>query len=142
MGEIAIHFDCAVDLHRIQFLSQFPCIKVVRTPDPRCLKSHVSPSPTATGASWPVGKDPLSLCHNRPAELLQPLPYTRTLTQQPNSSAQVPPPSVSQDQEQVLDPSSAPSSSAMPVTHPSNNNFSPTPFWDSPFPKPWVFSVL
>merc|ERR1712137_342209 len=52
--------------------SQFPCIKVVRTPDPRCLKSHVLPSPTATGASWPVGKDPLSLCHNRPAELLQP----------------------------------------------------------------------
>merc|ERR1712156_583983 len=54
----------------------------------------------------------------------------------------VPPPLVSQDQEQVLDPSSVPSSSVMPVTHPSNNNSSPTPFWDSPFPKPWVFSVL
>ena len=41
----------------------------------------------------------------------------------------------------VSAPSSARSSSATPGIHLSSNSSSPTPSWDSPFPRPWVSSV-
>merc|ERR1712037_222979 len=49
-------------------------------------------------------------------------------------------PSESLDLEPVSELCSVPSSSVTPETHPSRLSSSPTPFLDSPSPKPWVSS--
>merc|ERR1711971_659392 len=118
--------------------SQFPCIKVVRT---KLIKMSQIARIAISRSCLSGWQRPAVVLSQQASRALTTTTANKDIDSPPNSSALVPPPLVSLDQEQVLDPSSVPSSLAMPVTHPSNNSFSPTLFWDSHCPKLWVSSV-
>merc|ERR1719470_527880 len=81
------------------------------------------------------------VCHCPPLRDPQPGLPEGTLTLPPSLSEPEPPLSELLDLAQVSGLSSGLSSSGTPGTPASSNSFSPTPFLDSPCPRPWVCSV-
>merc|ERR1712018_828625 len=114
-----------------------------------CLPSPELLQPTAPEAPSPNGKNQ-PYQHDGFSPLLQPptpehsklLLNERTLTPPLSSLVLELPPLELQDQELVSVQYSDPSSLVTQETHPSNNNFSHTPFWVSLCLKLWVSFVL